>query len=207
MGNTSMTDDSSKGKKKVEPRYLRRRTNKSIESRLSTTNYSTNGDAFMKPFQDPQKQLKNIMTELKSDDWQISNEAINKLRRMLINHTQLLTQNVTKAIVPDIMRLTQSLRSTLSKNGVVMINQLYTQLKRQLDSDLDLIFSKLIKKTLDTNSFISQEVKKALLAVCSNAHDVKVVNLLTNTHISRAIPVKTAIVNILEGVTFLPKFY
>lgn len=126
---------------------------------------------------------------------------------MLINHAELLTQSITKTIVPDIMRLTESLRSTLSKNGVVMINEMYTQLKRQLDCDFDLIFSKLIKKTLDTNSFISEEVKKALLAVCSNASDTKVVTLLTNTHISRAIPVKTAIVNILEGITFLPKFY
>ena len=61
MGNTALTDDSSKGRKKVEPRYLRRRTNKSIESRLSTTNYSNNGDGYWKPFQDPQKELKNIM--------------------------------------------------------------------------------------------------------------------------------------------------
>jgi hypothetical protein len=31
--------------------------------------------------------------------------------------------------------------------------------------------------------------------------------MLNNTHLSRAIPIKTAIVNVLEGVTFLPKFY
>lgn len=31
--------------------------------------------------------------------------------------------------------------------------------------------------------------------------------MLNNTHLSRAIPIKTAIVNILEGVAFLPKFY
>lgn len=31
--------------------------------------------------------------------------------------------------------------------------------------------------------------------------------MLNNTHLSRAIPIKTAIANILEGVAFLPKFY
>ena len=36
------------------------------------------------------------------------------------------------------------------------------KLKRVLDTQLDMIFNKLIKKTLDTNSFISEEVKKAL---------------------------------------------
>ena len=99
--------------------------------------------------------------------------------------------------MPDLMKLTESLRSTLSKNAVMVVSEMYTQLKRQLDCDLELIFSKLIKKTLDTNSFISEEVKKALLAVCSHGSDVKVMALLHNTHISRAIPVKTAIVGIL----------
>ena len=147
------------------------------------------------------------MTELKSEDWQVSNEAISKLRRILINHPEQLGPSITKAIVPDIMKLTESLRSTLSKNGVMIISEMYTQLKKQLDCDLELIFSKLIKKTLDTNSFISEEVKKALMAVCSNGHDAKVMTLLSNTHISRAIPVKTAIVTILEGITFLPKYF
>lgn len=60
---------------------------------------------------------------------------------------------------------------------------------------------------MDTNSFISEEVKRALVTICSNCNETKVVTMLNNTHLSRAIPIKTAIVNILEGVAFLPKFY
>lgn len=63
--------------------------------------------------------------------------------------------STTKALMPDIMKLSESLRSTLSKTAVVVINELADKLKRQLDSDFDLIFSKLIKKSLDANSFIS----------------------------------------------------
>ena len=54
--NMSITDDeTSSMKKKVigTARHLRRRNNKSIESRLSTTNYS-NDDAFP-PFHEPQR--------------------------------------------------------------------------------------------------------------------------------------------------------
>jgi len=43
-------------------------------------------------------------------------------------------------------------------------------MKNNLDSELDMIFTKLVRKTLDTNSFISEEVKKALISVCSNSH-------------------------------------
>lgn len=32
-------------------------------------------------------------------------------------------------------------------------------------------------------------------------------NAINTSHTSRAIPIKLAIVNILEGITFLPRFY
>lgn len=95
------------------------------------------------------------------------------------------------------MRLAESLRSTLSKNALVVLNELSGKVRKQLDSEFDLIFSKLIKKSLDTNSFISEEVKRALITICSNCNEGKVLTMLTNSHISRAIPIKTAIANIL----------
>ena len=76
-----------------------------------------------------------------------------------------------------------------------------------LDPELDSIFAKLIKKTLDTNSFISEEVRKTLISVCSNCNESRVVTLLINSHTSRAIPIKLAIVNVLENIVFLPKTF
>ncbi len=81
------------------------------------------------------------------------------------------------------------------------------KVKKLLDTELDLIFSKLIKKTLDANSFISEEVKKSLVSVCSNSNESRITNLLIGAHTSRALPIKIVIVYILETVTFLPKFY
>lgn len=54
------------------------------------------------------------------------------------------------------MRLAESLRSSLSKNAVITLNEMSNKMKRVLDTELDLVFSKLIKKTLDANSFISE---------------------------------------------------
>ena len=58
--------------------------------------------------------------------------------------------------MPDVMRLVENLRSSLSKNAVLTLNELALKVKKGLDSELDLIFNKLIKKSLDTNSFISE---------------------------------------------------
>ena len=75
-----------------------------------------------------------------------------------------------KIISPEIMRLVESLRSSLSKNAVITLHDLSNKVKKMLDSDLDSIFSKLLKKSLDANSFISEEVRRAMISVCSNCN-------------------------------------
>lgn len=97
-------------------------------------------------------------------------EALNKIKRIVAHHSELLTSSIIKSIVPDIMRLVENLRSSLSKNAVMTLNELALKVKKALDSELDLIFNKLIKKSLDANSFISEEVKKVLVTVCSNCN-------------------------------------
>ncbi len=68
------------------------------------------------------------------------------------------------------MKLVESLRSNLSKNAVITLNEMSNKVKRMLDPELDSIFAKLIKKTLDANSFISEEVRKSLISICSNCN-------------------------------------
>ena len=102
----SITDDETSSVKKKglgTGRYLKRRGHKSIESRLSTTNYSN--DDGLPPFNDPVKELKNILVEIKSDDWQVANEALIKLRRIIRHHAELLVSSTTKALIPDVVKL------------------------------------------------------------------------------------------------------
>lgn len=80
-------------------------------------------------------------------------------------------------------------------------------MKKGLDSELDMIFNKLMRKTLDTNSFISEEVKKALISVSSNSNESKVVTLLLNFYTSRSIPIKQTIIFIIEAIIKIPKVY
>jgi hypothetical protein len=45
------------------------------------------------------------VVELKSEDWQVSNEALNKMRRIIMHHDELLINSVIKSIVPDLLKL------------------------------------------------------------------------------------------------------
>lgn len=70
-----------------------------------------------------------------------------------------------------------------------------------------MIFNKLMRKTLDTNSFISEEVKKALISISCNSNENKVVTLLFSLHTSRSIPIKQNILYIIEAIIRIPKVY
>lgn len=67
--------------------------------------------------------------------------------------------------------------------------ELVEKLKKTLDSEADHLFSRLMKKGLDANAFISEEVKKGLIAISSNCSENKTIPLLlsmTQTKASQA---------------------
>ena len=76
------SDSVSISPKKHILKSFRRKVQKSFDQNANTTNYSNNSGG-MPPFKDPEKELKNITNELKSEDWQTSYEALTKLRRII----------------------------------------------------------------------------------------------------------------------------
>lgn len=89
----------------------------------------------------------------------------------------------------DLLRLVESLRSSLSKNAMLAATELVERLKKQLDSEADLLLSRLMRKGLDSSAFIAEEVKRGLIAVSTNCSDSKVVPILlsmTNTKAAQA---------------------
>ena len=66
------------------------------------------------------------------------------------------------------MKIADSLRSFLSKIGLLTINDMFVFLKRCMEPDLDNIIKILLKKGSDANTFISDEAEKALVSLCNN---------------------------------------
>lgn len=60
--------------------------------------------------------------EIKSEEWQICSEALLKLRRIIENHSEILNHSNLRLIMPEILRLVESLRSNLSKNAAITLN-------------------------------------------------------------------------------------
>jgi len=141
--------------------------------------------------------------ELKTDDWQKQFEASNNLRRLLQFHCSILVNSAMfnlHSTTQDVLRMVESLRSNLSKNGLITLTEMCCTLKRQMDSEADMIYAKLIKKGSDANSFISEEVKKALVSVSQNCSDTKIIPILLGMFQQKAIPAKINIALCCEAV-------
>lgn len=54
----------------------------------------------------------------------------------------------------------------------------FENLGRQMDSHVDIILLPVIKKAADTNSFIAEEGRKALCALCHSCSEIKVFSSL-----------------------------
>ena len=63
---------------------------------------------------------------------------------------------MSRPLAIETAKLVESLRSSLSKNAVITLGEAVEVLKKTLDPELDNILSRLMRKTLDTNSFISE---------------------------------------------------
>lgn len=145
-------------------------------------------------------QLRIMNNDLKSDDWQKQFEASNTLRRFLQFHSSFLTSSPSfnlHSTTQDILRMVESLRSNLAKNGLITLTEMCGALKKQMDSEAEMVVAKLIKKCSDANSFINEEVKKAFVSLSQNCSDTKIIPILSSILQQKATAPK---INIAWGV-------
>lgn len=85
-------------------------------------------------------------------------------------------------ILKKVLKLVENLRSSLAKNAMITLTELVEKLKRTLDTECEAIVTKLLKKGLDANSFILEEVKNALVTVSSNCSEYKIVSIIASKY-------------------------
>ena len=78
--------------------------------------------------------------------------------------------------------------------------ELLEKLKKGLDVDSDLLFSRLMRKGLDSSAFIAEEVRRGLMALASNCSENKVVPLLLGQTQTKAYQAKLNLLICFEAV-------
>lgn len=78
------------------------------------------------------------------------------------------------------IKLTENLRSGLCKNALMTLNEISWAFRRELDIHIESAMTKLLKKSIDSNSFISDEVRRVMITIATNCSEIKVIAFLAN---------------------------
>lgn len=106
---------------------------------------------------------------LKHENWEKQFESCNIARAVIVHHSEVLKKHYHEEnIIEGLIAQSSSLRSAVSKNGLLAFVEIFESLKRLLDGELDNIFPVLLKRAYDTNIFISEPADQALEAMCTH---------------------------------------
>ncbi|OMJ86064.1 hypothetical protein SteCoe_12500 [Stentor coeruleus] len=131
-----------------------------IESRPEAESYYL-PDNELTQVKQPHEKLQKIMNGVSG--WEDQFQAINTLRRLTKFHSEVFFSKVTlHNVVLDVVKWADSLRSSLAKNALILLQDMCNYLRKSMDTEISELIKILLKKTNDTNSFISEQGKKTL---------------------------------------------
>jgi len=88
----------------------------------------------------------------------------------LFSHPSPIAGQIFKHIVKAV----DSLRSQVSKNACMLLSLMFAELPpRDVDQHIDIVMPTLLKRSTDTNQFISTEADKTLVTICNNCTETR----------------------------------
>lgn len=125
------------------------------------------------PLKNPHDYLMRFFN--RDENWEHQFEAINMIRRITKHHPEVLFSKVTlHNVVIDIVKWADSLRSSLAKNALLLLQDMCSMLRKSMDSEVSDILKILLKRAIDTNSFINEQAAITLEAMLSNLSEHKI---------------------------------
>ncbi|XP_014741350.1 PREDICTED: protein FAM179B [Sturnus vulgaris] len=133
----------------------------------------------LQPFPRPDSALAEALALLADHDWEKKIEGLNFIRCLSAYHAPVLTAKLhetTLAVAQEV----KNLRSGVSRAAVVCLGDLFTHLKKSMDQELDNAVKVLLHKAGESNTFIREEVDKALKAMVNNVTPARALCSLIN---------------------------
>ncbi|XP_040824996.1 TOG array regulator of axonemal microtubules protein 1 isoform X4 [Ochotona curzoniae] len=133
----------------------------------------------LRPFSKPEVALTEALRLLADEDWEKKIEGLNFVRCLAAFHSEILSTKLHEtnfAVVQEV----KNLRSGVSRAAVVCLSDLFTYLKKSMDQELDTAVKVLLHKAGESNTFIREDVDKALRAMVNNVTPARAVISLIN---------------------------
>uniref|UniRef100_H0WLX8 TOG array regulator of axonemal microtubules protein 1 n=1 Tax=Otolemur garnettii TaxID=30611 RepID=H0WLX8_OTOGA len=128
----------------------------------------------LRPFFKPEIALIEALRLLADEDWEKKIEGLNFIRCLAAFHSDILNTKLhetTFAVVQEV----KNLRSGVSRAAVVCLSDLFTYLKKNMDQELDTTVKVLLHKAGESNTFIREDVDRALRAMANSVTPARAV--------------------------------
>ncbi|XP_031458201.1 TOG array regulator of axonemal microtubules protein 1 [Phasianus colchicus] len=133
----------------------------------------------LEPFAKPEAALTEALALLADDDWEKKIEGLNFIRCLSAYHAAVLTGKLHETSLA-VAQEVKNLRSGVSRAAVVCLGDLFTYLRKSMDQELDNTVKVLLHKAGESNTFIREEVDKALKAMVNNVTPARALCSLIN---------------------------
>ena len=112
-------------------------------------------------------------------NWSKQFEICNTVRRLCLNHPNVLSHSpLLRGFILDLLKLTESKRSNLSKSALVLLGDFFTSTNSAMNSHLEITLPVLIKLGTESGSFLGPHAIMALNKACGSCCENKIVSVL-----------------------------
>ena len=140
------------------------------------------------PFPKPDEAVATALEQLGHADWEKNVDGVTALLRLVVHHPELVLVEYSQ-VTQLILKQIKNLRSQVSRNAVHVVAEMYSQLKRNMESDMEKIVIPLLLKTGDTNKFLREDCHAALDSMVENVSPAKAILVITAETLNHKNPV------------------
>ncbi|XP_048386467.1 TOG array regulator of axonemal microtubules protein 2-like isoform X2 [Stegostoma tigrinum] len=111
--------------------------------------------------------LTEALKLLANSDWEMKRKGLSSVRCLARFNQELLLTKL-HAVCLAVTKEVNNLRSKVSRSAILSLGELFSQLRRNMDQEVDEVTRILLHKTGDSNEFIREEAAKALAVMAEN---------------------------------------
>nr|XP_024656797.1 TOG array regulator of axonemal microtubules protein 1-like [Maylandia zebra] len=154
--------------------------NKKADSQCSQNN-PRESRVKLPPVATPVESLSHSFSLLSSDDWIKKRHALQTIQSLAKHHSDILKTKLHEVCLVLIEEV-KNQRSAIAFEAIHAINELYIQLQRTMDPEVETTGrALLLKLAMTNNNFLHQEVNLALDAMVENCSHGRILSALFNT--------------------------
>uniref|UniRef100_UPI00398EEE20 TOG array regulator of axonemal microtubules protein 2-like isoform X2 n=2 Tax=Pristiophorus japonicus TaxID=55135 RepID=UPI00398EEE20 len=121
----------------------------------------------MSSFSRQEQGLTEALKLLANNDWEMKRKGLSSVRRLARFHPEQLLARL-HAVCLAVTKEVNNLRSKVARSAILSLSELFSQLKRNMDQEVDEVSRILLHRTGDSNEFIREEAVKALAVMAKN---------------------------------------